>query len=72
MGIVLEPDTGLQFITRRTKIVLIAVAVVVAAVGFAAPAGDANTVFASQVGTLSVTPAHTDLASTIKATVFDP
>ena len=70
MGIVLEPGTGLQFITRRTRILLIAV--VIAAIGFGAPAGDANTVFASQVGTLDVTPAHTDLASTITATVFDP
>ena len=70
MGIVLGPGTGLQIITRRTKILLIAVAI--AAIGFAAPAGDVNTVFASQIGTLDVTPAHTDLVSTVTATVFDP
>jgi len=45
MGIVLEPGIGLQFITRRTKKLLIALVIV--AVGFAAPAGDVNTVFAS-------------------------
>jgi len=45
---------------------------VLAIVGFVAPAGDANTVFASQIGTLSVNPAHTDLASEVTVTVFDP
>ena len=70
MGIVLEPGIGLQFITNRTKKLLIALVIV--AVGIAAPAGDVNTVLASQVGTLDVTRAHTDLASTVTATVFDP
>jgi hypothetical protein len=70
MGIVLARSTGLQILTRRSRILLIAI--VIATVGFVAPASDANTLFASQIGTLAVSPAHTDLDSTITVTVFDP
>lgn len=69
MGTVLA-HTGRQLITKRSKILLFAF--VLAIVGFIAPAGDENTVFASQIGTLNATPAHTDLSSTVTATVFDP
>ncbi len=70
MGTVLALGTGLLSVTRRSKILLLAV--VIAAVGFGAPASSVNTVFASQAGTLSVNPSHTDLASTVTVTVFDP
>jgi hypothetical protein len=70
MGTVLALGTGLHVIARRSKILLIAV--VIAAMGFIAPAGDLNTVFASQIGTLNATPVYTDLDSTVTATVFDP
>ena len=70
MGTVLAVGTGLRRVSRRSKYLLLAMAI--AAVGFIAPAGDANTVFASQVGTLNVTPAYTGLASTVTVSVFDP
>jgi hypothetical protein len=70
MGIVLAVGNDLTLLIKRSRILLFAI--VIATVGFVAPAGDANTVFASQVGTLSVSPSHTDLASTVTATVFDP
>jgi hypothetical protein len=70
MGTVLAQSTGRQLLTRRSKILLFAVVLVV--VGFVAPAGDMNTVFASQIGTLDVNPAHTDLSSEVTVTVFDP
>jgi hypothetical protein len=70
MGTDLAFGFGLHNITRRSKILLLAVAI--AAVGFGAPASSANTLFASQIGTLDVNPSHTDLASTVTATVFDP
>ncbi len=70
MGTVLAVGTGLRLISRRSNFFLLAIAF--AAVGFVAPAGDANTVFASQVGTLNITPAYTDLSSTVIVSVFDP
>ncbi len=70
MGTVLAQITGRQLLTRRSKILLFAV--VLAVVGFVAPAGDMNTLFASQIGTLDVNPAHTDLASEVTVTAFDP
>lgn len=70
MGTVLSFSTGRQNITRRSRILLLAV--LLAVVGFVAPAGDVNTVFASQTGTLTATPAHTDLASEVSISVFDP
>ena len=70
MGTVLAIGTGLRRVSRRSKYLLLAIAI--AAVGFIAPASDANTVFASQVGTLDVTPAHTGLTSSVTASVFDP
>jgi hypothetical protein len=70
MGTVLAVGTGLRLASRRSKFLLLAIAI--AAVGFVAPAGDASRVFASQIGTLNVTPAYTGLASTITACVFDP
>jgi hypothetical protein len=69
MGTVLA-HSDRQKITRRSKILLFAF--VLAIVGFVAPAGDANTVFASQIGTLNATPVFTDLSSTVTASVFDP
>jgi hypothetical protein len=70
MGKVLPVGIGLHVIARRSKIILIAAAI--AAMGFVAPAGDLNTVFASQIGTLNATPVYTDLESIVSATVFDP
>lgn len=70
MGTVLARISGRQFISRQSRILLLAV--VLAVVGFVAPAGDQNTVFASQTGTLTAFPAHTDLDSSVTATVFDP
>ncbi len=70
MGTVLAVGAGLRLISRRSKFFLLAIAF--AAVGFVAPAGDANTVFASQVGTMTITPAYTDLSSTVTVSVFDP
>ncbi|MDP6668132.1 MAG: hypothetical protein QF357_12180, partial [Dehalococcoidia bacterium] len=70
MGTVLAVGTGLRRITRRSRILLLATAI--AAVGFVAPASDANTVFAAQAGTLSITPAYTGLTSTVTASVYDP
>lgn len=70
MGTVLAVGTGLRVVPRRSKFLLFAI--VIAAVGFIAPVGDSSTAYASQVGTLDVTPAHTDLTSTVTASVFDP
>jgi hypothetical protein len=70
MATVLAHITNRQLITKRSKILLFAVMIVV--VGFVAPAGDVNTVFASQIGTLTATPAHTDLTSEVTVSVFDP
>lgn len=70
MGIVLAHISDRQRLTRRSKILLFAV--MLAVVVFAAPGGDANTVFASQIGTLTATPAHTDLDSEVTISVFDP
>jgi hypothetical protein len=70
MGIVVALGTALKIITRRSRILLFAV--VIATVGFIAPASDANTLFASQIGTLDVSPSHAGLTSTVSATVFDP
>lgn len=70
MGIVLAVGIAFRPVTRRFRTALFAIAL--ATVCFIAPAGDANTVFASQIGTLDVTPAHTDLDSTITVSVFDP
>ena len=70
MGTVLAHITNRQLITRRSRILLFAV--MLAVVGFVAPAGEANTVFAYQTGTLIATPAHTDLASEVTVSVFDP
>jgi hypothetical protein len=70
MGTVLALGTSLRLITKRPRILLFAV--IIAVVGFAAPASDMNTVFASQIGTLSVNPSYTDLSSSVAVTVFDP
>ena len=70
MGLVLAVANGLRLVSGRSNFFLLALAVVAA--GLLAPAGDAGTVFASQIGTLNVTPAHTGLTSTITASVFDP
>ena len=70
MGTVLADGTRLRLVSRRSKSLLLAI--VIAAGGFAAPAGDAGTAYASQIGTLDVTPAHTGLSSTVTASVFDP
>ena len=70
MGTVLADGTRLRLASRRSKFLLLAI--VIAAGGFVAPAGDAGTAYASQIGTLDVTPAHTGLSSTVTASVFDP
>ena len=70
MGTVLAVKIDRHYITRRFRILLLAFALAV--VGFIAPAGDANTIFASQTGTLNANPTHTDLASEVTVTVFDP
>lgn len=70
MGTVLAFSAGGQNRTKRFKNLLLAIAIAV--VVFTAPAGDANTIFASQTGTLNANPSHTDLASEVTVTVFDP
>ncbi len=70
MGTVLAFSAGGQNRTKRFKNLLLAIAIAV--VVFTAPAGDANTIFASQTGTLNANPSHTDLASEVTVSVFDP
>ena len=70
MGTALAIEPGSGRVTRRSRIVLLSL--IIAAVSFVAPAGDANTLFASQIGTLDAVPAHTGLSATVTASVFDP
>ena len=70
MGTVLALTSDRQNRTRSFKILLLAITLAV--VGFAASASDVGTISASQIGTLNANPAHTDLASEVSVTVFDP